>query len=444
MRRLDRTTALAAAPLLGLALGGAALAQGTATPPPTLDSGDTAWMLVSAALVLLMTPGLAFFYGGLTRAQSVLNTMMMSVVSIGLVGVLWMLAGYSIAFGPGGNAFIGGLSNLGLEGLQGQVTGTIPSYVFAAFQAMFAIIALALISGAVIERMRFGAFVLFGALWSLLIYSPLAHWVWSSDGWLFKDGALDFAGGTVIHISAGISALVAAFVLGPRIGYPRNAHIPHNVPLVLLGAGLLWFGWMGFNAGSAAAANQTAGLAFITTLIAPAAAMLTWLAWESSRAGKPTAVGAATGLVVGLVAITPACAFVSPWAAVIVGAAGATASYWAVQLKHRLRADDSLDVFACHGVAGIVGALLTGALAFTTGSGKPWGEQMLTQIISVVASVVWAGVGSFVLLKLVGVIMPLRVPASQEVAGIDQSAHSEQGYSENETGLGAPVFLGGD
>lgn len=423
-----------------VALGGVALAQDAA---PTLNTGDTAWMLVSAALVLLMTPGLALFYGGLTRAQSVLNTMMMSVVSIGLVGVLWMLAGYSIAFGEGGNAFVGSLANVGLNGLTDGLTGTIPTSVFAAFQAMFAIIALALISGAVVERMRFGAFVLFGGLWTLLIYSPLAHWVWSADGWLFKAGALDFAGGTVIHLSAGISALVAAFVLGPRIGFPRSAHVPHNVPLVLLGAGLLWFGWMGFNAGSALAANQTAGLAFLTTLIAPAAAMLTWLGLESSR-GKPTAVGAATGLVVGLVAITPACAFVSPWAAVIVGAAGAAASYGAVQLKHRLGADDTLDVFACHGVAGIVGALLTGALAWTTGQGKPVGEQMAIQLLSVAASLVWAGAGSFILLKLVSVVMPLRIPASQEVGGIDISAHSEQGYADSETGLGAPVFVGGD
>ena len=426
---------------LTIGLGGAALAQDTA---PTLNTGDTAWMLASAALVLLMTPGLALFYGGLTRAQSVLNTMMMSMVSIGLVGVLWMLAGYSLAFGEGGNALIGSLANVGLTGLADGLTGTIPSYVFAAFQAMFAIIALALISGAVVERMRFGAFILFGALWTLLIYSPLAHWVWSADGWLFKDGALDFAGGTVIHIAAGISALVAAFVLGPRIGFPRNAHMPHNVPLVLLGAGLLWFGWMGFNAGSALAANQTAALAFLNTLVAPAAAMLTWLGFESSRTGKPTAVGAATGLVVGLVAITPACAFVTPWAAVIVGMLGAAASYAAVQFKHRLGADDSLDVFACHGVAGIAGALLTGALAWTTGQGKPVPEQLLTQLISVAASLVWAGVGSFLLLKLVSVVMPLRVPASQEVGGMDISAHSEQGYADSETGLGAPVFVGGD
>lgn len=430
---------------LTLMLGGAALAQDA---KPHLDSGDTAWMLVSAALVLLMTPGLAFFYGGLTRGRSVLNTMMMSVISIGLVGILWTLAGYTIAFGEGGNALIGGFGHLGLNGLAGQLNGTIPAYVFAAFQAMFAIIAVALISGAVVERMRFGAFILFGALWSLLIYAPLAHWVWNADGWLFKLGALDFAGGTVIHISAGISALVAAMVVGPRLGFPKAAHVPHNVPLVLLGAGLLWFGWMGFNAGSALAAGQTAALAFITTLIAPAAAMLTWLGLESlgtgGQSGKPTAVGAATGLVVGLVAITPACAYVSPLASIAVGALGAVASFYTVQNKHRLKADDSLDVFACHGVAGIVGALLTGALAFTTAQGKSWGTQVGIQLLSVVVSLLWAGLGSFVLLKIVGAIMPLRVPASQEVSGIDLSAHSEQGYTENETGLGAPVFLGGD
>lgn len=429
---------------LALLLAGTALAQDAQDAKTALNSGDTAWMLVSAALVMLMTPGLAFFYGGLTRAQSVLNTMMMSVASMGLVGLLWMGLGYTLAFGEGGNALVGGFSHIGLEGLYGSLTGTIPTLVFAAFQAMFAIIALALISGAVVERMRFGAFLLFGGLWSLLVYAPLAHWVWSADGWLFKMGALDFAGGTVIHISAGVSALVAAFLLGPRLGFPRNAHVPHNVPFVLLGAGLLWFGWMGFNAGSALAATQTAALALITTLVAPAAALLTWLAWESARNGKPTAVGAATGVVVGLVAITPACAFVTPWAAAVVGVLGATASFWTVQAKHVLRADDALDVFACHGVAGIVGALLTGVLAWTTGSGKPLAEQLLTQGISVLAAVAFAGLGSWVLLKLVNLLMPLRVSAAQELSGIDLSAHSEQGYGERETGLGAPVLVGSD
>lgn len=424
-----------------LLLTGSALAG---TPAPVPDSGDTAWMLIATALVLLMTPALALFYGGLTRAPSVLNTMMMSVASIGLVLVLWTLAGYTLAFGEGGGALIGGLGHLGLENLSGTLTGTVPSPVFAAFQGTFAVIALALISGAVVERMRFGAFLLFGGLWSLLVYAPLAHWVWSADGWLLKLGALDFAGGTVIHIAAGVSALVAAWVVGPRLGHPHAAHVPHNVPFVLLGAGLLWFGWMGFNAGSALTAGHAAGLALLNTLVAPAAALLTWLGWEAARTGKPTAVGGATGLVVGLVAITPACAFVAPWAALVVGGLGATASFWAVQAKRRLRADDALDVFACHGVAGIVGALLTGALAWTTGSGQAVGPQLLVQGAGIVASVALSGLGTLLLLRLVGSLMPLRVSPRQEVGGMDLSAHSEQGYREPDGSLGSPVVLGGD
>ena len=427
-----------ALPLLTLLTASAALAQDA---KPVLDTGDTAWMIVAAALVLFMTPGLAFFYGGLTNSRSVLNTMMMSFVSIGLVFVLWMLGGYSIAFTES-NPFFGNLSAFGFNGLAGQLSGTIPSYVFAAFQAMFAIIALALISGAVIERMRFGAFILFGALWSVLLYSPLAHMVWGPGGFLLTLGALDFAGGTVIHIAAGISALVAALVLGPRLGAGRVAHAPHNVPFVLIGAAILWFGWIGFNAGSALGANQTAALAFITTCAATAAAMLTWLFWESARGGKPTAVGAATGLVVGLVAITPACGFVSPWASLVVGALGATASFWVVQAKSALKADDALDVFACHGVAGIVGALLTGAFAWTTGSGKPFWEQMGIQALAILIAVVLTGAGTFILLKLVGLVIPLRVTASQEVSGIDIASHAEQGYTDGETGLSTPVMIG--
>ncbi len=430
-----------ALPLITLLLLSAASAQSAAKP--VLDTGDTAWMMISAALVMLMTPGLAFFYGGLTRSQSVLNTMMMSFVSMGLVFVLWMLVGYSIAFAPG-NALIGNMSYAALNGLVGQLSGTIPAYLFATFQGMFAVIALALISGAVIERMRFRAFILFGALWSLLIYAPLAHMVWGPEGLLLKQGALDFAGGTVIHIAAGVSALVAAQVLGPRIGVGRVAHVPHNVPFVLLGAALLWFGWIGFNAGSALGANQTAALAFITTVAATATAMLTWLGWERLRGDKPSAVGAATGVVVGLVAITPACGFVSPWAAMLIGVLGATASFWAVQYKRLFRADDALDVFACHGVAGIVGALLTGAFAWTTGAGKGIGDQLMIQAEAVLLTVIFTGLGSWILLKLVGLLTPLRINPSQEMGGIDIAAHSEQGYSEHETGLSVPVFLGGD
>ncbi|WP_045234275.1 ammonium transporter, partial [Deinococcus pimensis] len=272
-------------PRLTLALPALLLSGSALAATPKLDTGDTAWMIVATALVMLMTPGLAFFYGGLVRGKAVLNTMMMSFVALGVVGVTWVLLGYSLAFAPGGNALVGSLQNVGLAGLNGQLSGTIPAYVFVMFQAMFAIITPALISGAVVDRMRFGAFVLFVALWGLVIYAPLAHWVWSADGWLFKMGALDFAGGTVVHISAGVSALVAALVVGPRLGTSKRAAIPHNVPFVLLGAALLWFGWFGFNAGSALAANGTAALAFITTNTATAAAMLAWLLWETARGG---------------------------------------------------------------------------------------------------------------------------------------------------------------
>jgi ammonium transporter, Amt family len=301
-----------------------------------------------------------------------------------------------------------------------------------------------------VDRMRFGAFALFVALWSLLIYSPLAHWVWSSDGWLFKQGILDFAGGTVIHIAAGVSGLVAALVVGPRLGVVRRSTLPHNVPFVLLGAALLWFGWFGFNAGSALAANGIAANAFMTTNTATAAALLVWLAWESLRGQKPTAVGAATGAVVGLVAITPACGYVTPMASLLIGALAATASFWAVQLKHRFAADDALDVFACHGVAGIVGALLTGVFAtkaansgYSGGIDGNWG-QVGVQALGVTVTILFVGLGSFVLLKLIGAVMPLRVTERQETSGIDAAAHQEEGYREDESIMNAPVMLGGD
>ncbi len=437
--------------LAALSLGGLASAADAAKP--VANTGDTAFMLVSAALVMLMTPGLAFFYGGMVRSKSVLNTMMMSFIALAIVGVLWAVVGYTIAFGPGGNPLFGHLDNLGLKGTTGpdSLVGTIPTPVFVAFQAMFAIIAPALISGSVVDRMRFGAFALFVALWTLLIYSPLAHWVWSSDGWLFKRGVLDFAGGTVIHIAAGISGLVAALVIGPRMPMTRRATLPHNVPFVLLGAALLWFGWFGFNAGSALAANYIAANAFMTTNTATAAALLGWLAWELIRGQKPTAVGAATGAVVGLVAITPACGYVSPMAAVVIGLVAASASFWAVQLKTRFKMDDALDVFACHGVAGIVGAMLTGVFASkyvnqTIAGGVVdgnWG-QLGTQALGVVTTLAFVGIGSFILLKLVGLVMPLRVSERQETAGIDLVSHEEEGYREAENSLSAPVMLGGD
>ncbi|MBB6098270.1 Amt family ammonium transporter [Deinobacterium chartae] len=431
---------------LALLLSGLALAQDA---KPELSAGDTAWIIVASALVMLMTPGLAFFYGGLVRGKSVLNTMMMSFIALGVVTLLWVTVGYSLTFASGGNALIGSLANLGLAGLSGELSGSIPAMVFAAFQGMFPIITVALISGAVVDRMKFGAFVLFAALWMLLVYVPLAHWVWSADGWLFKLGALDFAGGTVVHISAGVSGLVLASVLGPRLGSTLRASVPHNVPFVLLGAALLWFGWFGFNAGSALAAGQTAGLAFMTTHIATAAAMLVWLLLEVARGHKPSAVGAATGAVVGLVAITPACAFVSPVAAIAVGGVAAACAFAMVQLKSRFRADDALDVFACHGVGGIVGAVLTGALAFTTGSGKGTLEQIGIQLISIVAAMALAAVGTFVIARVIDLIMGLRVSAQQETLGLDLAAHQEEGYASGDLGyagkdatpLGTPVIL---
>ncbi len=422
--------------------------------PATLNSGDTAWMLSSSALVLLMTPGLAFFYGGLVRGRAVLNTMMMSFITIGVVGVLWIVAGYTLAFGSGTSPLIGGLGQLRLAGMSNQLNGTIPAYAYMIFQAMFAIITPALISGALIDRMRFGPFVLFVALWSLVVYAPLAHWVWAPDGWLAKLGALDFAGGTVVHMSSGFSALVAAWVLGPRLRSSKQAAIPHNIPFVLLGAGLLWFGWFGFNAGSALAADQTAALAFVTTNTATAAAMLAWVLWEVLRGQKPSAVGAATGAVVGLVAITPAAGFVSPMASIAVGALGATVCFWAVQWKPRgfLRGvDDALDVFSCHGLGGMAGAILTGIFAFTTASGVGTIQQIGIQLVGVLATILIATVGTFVLLKLIGLFFPLRASADEESLGIDLAAHEESGYTSDDLGyvasetmpISAPVVLSG-
>ena len=413
---------------------GTAFAQG-------VNPGDTAWMLTSSALVLLMTPGLAFFYGGLSRGKSVLNTMLMSFIAMGVVGVLWVVIGYSVAFGDGGNAFFGGLSAVGLGSLTDSVSGTIPTLVFVMFQAMFAIITPALISGAVVDRMKFSAYVTFIALWSVLIYAPLAHIVWAPNGWLLNLGALDFAGGTVVHMSAGFSALVAAWVLGPRLANTRRNALPHNIPFVLLGAGLLWFGWFGFNAGSALAANSTAALAFVTTNTAAAAAMLVWLFCETARGQRPSAVGAATGAVVGLVTITPAAGFVSPLAAIAVGAVGAVVAFSVVQLKNRIGIDDALDVFACHGVGGMVGAVLTGVFAFTTGAGVAIGQQVIIQLVSIAVTLVFASVGTVVLLKLIDLTLGLRISAQDETVGIDLASHHEEGYTDGGAALNAPVIM---
>lgn len=420
-------------------LGSVALAA-----TPTLNTGDTAWMLVSSALVLLMTPGLAFFYGGLAREKSVLNTMLMSFIAMGVVGVLWIVIGFSLAFGPGGNAFIGSLANVGLAGISLNSIWDgyqVPTYVFIMFQAMFAIITPALISGALVDRMKFSAYVAFITLWSLLIYAPLAHMVWSSNGWLFKLGALDFAGGTVVHMSAGYSAFVAAWLLGPRLASTRRTAMPHNIPFVLLGTGLLWFGWFGFNAGSALAANGTAALAFLTTNTAAAAAMITWMICEMLRGHKPSAVGAATGAVVGLVSITPAAAFVSPVASIAVGAIGAIVAFSVVQLKERIGVDDALDVLGCHGIGGTVGAILTGVFAFTTGSGVATASQVVIQLIGVAFTLVFSVLGTVVILKMIDAVIGLRVSAREEAVGVDMALHQEDGYLSGETAIGSPVIM---
>jgi Amt family ammonium transporter len=389
-------------------------------------------MLVATAMVLLMTPALAFFYGGLVRSKNALNTMMMSFVSLGFVGVLWLVAGYSLTFTTG-TAWLGDLSNALLYGVGLEPKGSIPHYLFMAFQGTFVIITAALISGAVVERMRFPAYVAFISLWSLAVYAPLAHWVWGG-GWLAQMGALDFAGGTVVHVNAAAAALVAAVVVGRRADYQTAPILPHNVPFVLLGAGLLWFGWFGFNAGSALAAGNSAALAFVTTMFAPAGTLVVWTLLDMARSGKPTAVGAATAIVVGLVAVTPAAGFISPSHALLLGAIAAVPSYFALILRARTSLDDSLDVVAAHGVGGTVGALLTGVFADKALNGLADGAlfgnpgQLLVQGTAVLAALVYSGVMSFVLLKLVGLVLPLRVTDEDEAVGVDISGHGEEAY----------------
>jgi Amt family ammonium transporter len=397
-----------------------------------INQADTAWMLTSTALVLLMTPALAFFYGGLVGAKNVLNTMMMSFIALGFVAVLWAMLGYSLAFGAGGD-WIGDTSFLFLRGVALEAKGTIPHLLFMSYQATFAIITAALISGAIIGRMRFSAYVLFISLWSLVVYGPIAHWVWGG-GWLAKMGALDFAGGTVVHVNAGIAAFVAAIVIGPRRGYPNVPTLPHNVPFTLLGAGLLWFGWFGFNSGSALAANGIAALAFTTTLLAPAGTLVVWTLLDTMRTRKPTAVGAATAIVVGLVAVTPAAGFIGPMSALILGGLAAIPSYFGLQIRARTSLDDSLDVVAAHGVGGTVGALLTGVFAQKALNGVADGAlfgnpaQLGIQAMAVLAAIVYSGTLSFVLLKLIGFVIPLRADREDEMAGLDETQHGEEAY----------------
>ena len=399
-----------------------------------MNQADTAWMLVATALVLLMTPALAFFYGGLVRSKNALNTMMMSFISLGFVAVAWALVGYSVAFSTG-NDWLGDLSNVFLRGVGIDIkpATTIPHALFMSYQGTFAIITAALISGAIVERMRFSAYVVFISLWAVLIYSPIAHWVWGG-GWLAKMGALDFAGGTVVHVNAAVAAFAAVLVVGPRSDYKKASILPHNVPFVLLGAGLLWFGWFGFNAGSALAASPIAGLAFVTTMLAPAATLVVWTLIDVARTGKPTSVGAATAIVVGLVAVTPAAGFVSPLSALALGGIAAIPSYFAIQLRAKTSLDDSLDVVAAHGVGGSVGALLTGVFAQKALNGVADGvlfgnpRQILIQGTAVMAALVFSGAGSYVLLKAIGLVMPLRANAEEEAEGLDIALHSEEAY----------------
>jgi Amt family ammonium transporter len=398
-----------------------------------MNNADTAWMLISTALVLLMTPALAFFYGGLVRSKNALNTMMMSFIALGFVGVLWALVGYSLALSEGSN-WIGDMSFALLNGVGADAKGAIPHVLFMSFQGTFCIITAALISGAIVERMRFSAYVLFISLWSVLIYAPLAHWVWGG-GWLADMGALDFAGGTVVHVNAGVAALVAAMVVGRRQDYPSSSLVPHNVPFVLLGAGLLWFGWFGFNAGSALGAGPQAGIAFTTTMFAPAATLVVWSLLDMIRLGKATAVGAATAIVVGLVAVTPAAGFISPMNAIILGAIAAVPSYIGLIIRARSGLDDSLDVVAAHGLGGTVGALLTGVFADMSlpgglANGLLYGNpgQLGIQATAVGAAIVFSGVGSFILLKVIGLIVPLRATPVDESTGLDLTHHGEEAY----------------
>ncbi|MEN9509251.1 MAG: hypothetical protein RLZZ621_1814 [Gemmatimonadota bacterium] len=422
------------------AIAPAMVAAMASTIPSTASAGDTAWVLVSTAMVALMVPGLALFYGGLVHSRSALNTMLMSLAALALITVQWVLVGYSLAFGPG-SSWIGGLAWLGLSTVTAEpnptYTAALPHLLFAAFQAMFAGIAVALFSGAIIDRMRFIAYLAFGVLWSTLVYDPLAHWVWSADGWLRALGALDFAGGTVVHISAGTTAVVLALFLGPRRDYRRVPNVPHNVPFALLGAGMLWFGWFGFNAGSALAADGLAANALITTHAGAAAGLVTWVLLELRKGGRATAVGAATGAVVGLVAITPAAGFVTPLSALAIGALTAPCSFAVLHFRPKTRVDDTLDVFACHGVAGIMGGLLTGV--FASKAVNPLGADgalagnfglLGVQLLATVATMAFAAVMSLGILVALRAVMPLRVPLDSEVHGIDLAEHGESAYHD--------------
>ncbi|MDH5428949.1 MAG: ammonium transporter [Nitrospirota bacterium] len=398
-----------------------------------MSAGNTSWVLTSSALVLAMIiPGLALFYGGMVRSKNVLSTMIHSFIAICIVSVVWVLWGYSLAFGPDVGGIVGNLDLLGLAGVGPEPTegSTIPHMAFMVFQLMFAGITVALISGAIAERMKFSAFVLFATLWVSLIYAPLAHWVWGG-GWLAGLGDLDFAGGTVVHISSGVAALTCALVLGKRHGYGTENMSPHNLPFTVIGAGLLWVGWFGFNAGSALAADGIAASAFVATQVAAAAGALAWLGVEWNYRGKPTILGAASGAVAGLVAITPAAGFVGPVSAILIGLGGGVVCYLGVFLKNKMGYDDALDVLGIHGIGGTWGALATGLFASVGGgTGLFFGNpgQLWIQAIGVGATWIFAGVGTFIILKIVDGVVGLRVSKEAEILGLDLTQHSERAY----------------
>lgn len=415
-------------------------APAPANPAPVFNGADTAWMLMSAALVLLMIPGLALFYGGMVRSKNVLSTMMHSFVAMGIVGVQWVVLGYTLAFGDDiGGGLLGKLNKFMLSGITPDTlfqfvassANAIPEYVFVMFQGMFAIITIALISGAVAERMKFSAYCIFALAWTTLVYDPIAHWVWGPGGWLLAKGALDFAGGTVVHLSSGISALAVLMFLGKRHGFPNERMAPHSLPMTMLGVGLLWFGWFGFNAGSAVAANGTAALAFTTTTVAPAAAGLAWMIAEWMHAGKPSALGFGSGVVAGLVGITPAAGLVTPGAAIIIGVGAGLICYGAIIVKAKLKYDDSLDAFGVHGVGGTFGAIATGVLATVGAKGLIAGEpkQVVTQIIGIVAAGAYAFIVTTVIAFILNKTIGLRVEKEDEIMGLDQTQHSESGYN---------------
>ena len=398
---------------------------------PKADTGDTAWILVSTALVLLMTiPGLALFYGGMVRKKNVLATMAQSLTAAAIVSIVWVVIGYSLAFGTG-NAFIGGLDKVMLSGITTDaLSGTIPEILFVIFQMTFAIITVAIISGCVADRMKFSAWVTFITIWVVIVYAPIAHWVWGG-GWLMNDGALDFAGGTVVHINSGVAGLVAAYLLGKRMGLGKESMAPHNLTLTVLGASLVWVGWFGFNGGSALGANGSAAYALVTTQVAAAAAAISWLIVEKIVRGKASVLGAASGAVAGLVVITPAAGFVTVGGALIMGVIGGVVCFWGISgLKRILKADDSLDAFGLHGVGGIVGAILTAVFAssFIMGDKAPVDvmHQLWVQVEGVLATNAYSGVVTFILLKLIDVVIGIRVETDDERMGLDLSQHGER------------------